>query len=171
MGIIYKTTNLINNKIYIGQDSHNNPKYLGSGLNIIKSIKKYGKENFIKVTLEECINESLNEREIHWIALLDSTNPTIGYNLTSGGRQLTEYTAEVRQKMSDNRKGITAWNKGKTVSEDTLFKMRESKKVISVESRKKMSDARLGRKAWNSGGSMLPMSQATKDKISKSKKI
>jgi hypothetical protein len=29
--IIYKTINLINNKIYIGQDIKNNPKYLGSG--------------------------------------------------------------------------------------------------------------------------------------------
>ena len=30
-GIIYKTTNIINGKIYVGQDKQNNPKYLGSG--------------------------------------------------------------------------------------------------------------------------------------------
>lgn len=30
--IIYKTTNLLNEKIYIGQDSNNDPKYLGSGI-------------------------------------------------------------------------------------------------------------------------------------------
>ena len=42
--IIYKTKNLVNNKIYIGQDKNNNPKYLGSGLILNRSIKKYGKE-------------------------------------------------------------------------------------------------------------------------------
>ena len=38
--IIYKTTNLITGKIYIGQDSKNNPKYLGSGKYLNLSIKK-----------------------------------------------------------------------------------------------------------------------------------
>ena len=46
--IIYKTTNLVNKKIYIGQDSKNNPEYLGSGAIVKKAIKKYGKENFKK---------------------------------------------------------------------------------------------------------------------------
>jgi len=41
--VIYKITNLINNKFYIGQDIKNNPKYLGSGNLIISAIKKYGK--------------------------------------------------------------------------------------------------------------------------------
>jgi hypothetical protein len=36
--IIYKTTNLINDKIYIGKDKHNNPKYYGSGLILNRSI-------------------------------------------------------------------------------------------------------------------------------------
>jgi len=38
--IIYKTTNLINKKIYIGQDSNNNQKYLGSGKKNKKCHKK-----------------------------------------------------------------------------------------------------------------------------------
>ena len=52
--IIYKTTNLINSKIYVGQDSKNNYNYLGSGIIIKKAIKKYGKENFKKEIIEYC---------------------------------------------------------------------------------------------------------------------
>ena len=44
--IIYKTTNLVNGKIYIGKDSKNNPNYLGSGNLLKKALIKYGKENF-----------------------------------------------------------------------------------------------------------------------------
>lgn len=86
--IIYKTTNLLNGKIYIGQDRNNNPNYYGSG-NLLKlSIKKYGKENFIKETLEECKNEDhLNEREIFWILNYNSTDKTIGYNISDGGKE------------------------------------------------------------------------------------
>jgi len=43
--IIYKTTNLINGKYYIGKDKYNNPSYLGSGFILYQAIKKYGKEN------------------------------------------------------------------------------------------------------------------------------
>ena len=84
--IIYKTTNLINGKIYIGQSIHNNPAYLGSGIYIQKSVKKYGAENFVKEILEVCIDTNqLNEREIYWIYLLNSRNPKVGYNIALGG--------------------------------------------------------------------------------------
>lgn len=49
--IIYKTTNLINNKIYIGQDSKNNPEYLGSGLKLLKALIKV--KNFQKKQLKK----------------------------------------------------------------------------------------------------------------------
>lgn len=54
--IIYKTTNLLNNKIYVGVHSTNNldDGYLGSGQAIRTAIKKYGKTNFIRDVLFEC---------------------------------------------------------------------------------------------------------------------
>ena len=55
--VIYKTTNLINGKIYIGQDLENNPNYFGSGLIFKKAILKYGKNNFKKEILEYCFNK------------------------------------------------------------------------------------------------------------------
>lgn len=84
--IVYKITNLINGKIYVGQDSKNNPTYYGSGKKILLAIKKYGKVNFKKEVLEVCDSlESLNEKEIYWIEKLKSTDKNVGYNISSGG--------------------------------------------------------------------------------------
>ncbi|MFM2010794.1 MAG: Acinetobacter phage Ac42 [Bacteroidota bacterium] len=92
--VIYKITNLINGKIYVGQDKFNNPKYLGSGFKLRRAIKKYGSENFKKDILESCSSkEELNSKEKFWIKELNSTNPDIGYNLVDGGQggNLGEY--------------------------------------------------------------------------------
>jgi group I intron endonuclease len=84
--IVYKTTNLINGKFYIGQDLHNNSNYLGSGLMLNNAIKKYGKENFHKEIIEVCNSkEELNEREKFWIKELNSQDREIGYNIADGG--------------------------------------------------------------------------------------
>jgi hypothetical protein len=83
---IYKITNKINNKIYIGKDTTNNPNYYGSGILITKSIKKYGVENFTKEVIDNCeSNEILCEREKYWISFFDSCNLKVGYNITKGG--------------------------------------------------------------------------------------
>jgi group I intron endonuclease len=79
--IIYKTTNLINGKSYVGQQSTDIKTYLGSGKILEFAIKKYGVENFKKEIIEECLTrEELNKREIYWIKKL---NPD--YNLHPGG--------------------------------------------------------------------------------------
>jgi len=79
--IIYKTTNLINGKFYIGQDSKNDPTYLGSGKLLNRAIKKYGRENFVKEILIECDNkDELNQQEIFLISKLKPI-----YNIAKGG--------------------------------------------------------------------------------------
>ena len=68
-GYIYKTTNLINNKMYIGKHRSTvfePDKYIGSGPILIKAIKKYGKENFKCELIEWCeTKQQLDEREQH----------------------------------------------------------------------------------------------------------
>lgn len=86
---IYKTTNLINNKIYIGLSSRpveKSKSYYGSGKYITQAIKKYGKANFKKEILQECQNKhELNEAEKYWINEYKSKDNNIGYNILDGG--------------------------------------------------------------------------------------
>lgn len=105
--IIYKTTNLVNGKIYVGKDKHNNPNYLGSGKRFNDAVKCYGKENFKKEILEYCNSyEHMSEREIYWIEKLDSLHVNgKGYNLTKGGEGGDVFTyhdnkKEYRRKLS-----------------------------------------------------------------------
>ena len=83
---IYKITNLLNGKIYIGKHTCKNIEnvYYGSGVAIKAAIKKYGKENFKKDILCFCESEEeLNSMEIEWISKLGAFGD--GYNMTKGG--------------------------------------------------------------------------------------
>ena len=83
--IIYKTTNKVNSKCYVGKDSHNDPDYLGSGVYLSKAINKYGRENFVKETIDSAeTSEEINKKEKRWIKFYNSVVPS-GYNLTEGG--------------------------------------------------------------------------------------
>lgn len=118
--VVYKTTNLITNKIYVGKDESNSTTYIGSGKWLKRSIKKHGIENFKKEILEICNDSNhLEERERFWIKKLDSTNPKIGYNITDGGSGGNTYkykTEEelilIKKKISESSKGRTSWNDG-----------------------------------------------------------
>lgn len=85
--IIYKTTNHVNGKIYIGYDSKNRTlsEYAGSGRLLKFAIEKYGIENFSKEILEYVTEDNWEEREIFWVNEFSSTDRKIGYNITKGG--------------------------------------------------------------------------------------
>ena len=87
IGYIYKTTNLINLKIYIGQKTSEifMPHYFGSGTKIKHAIKKYGVDNFKVELIEECFTlKDLDDREIYWIKFYNATDRDIGYNIMAG---------------------------------------------------------------------------------------
>lgn len=97
-GTIYKITNLINNKSYIGQTIQNLKdrwyRHCGTtknqkeeNMSIKRAIKKYGKQNFTIEPLEiidNCTMQQLNDREKYWIAKYDTYKQ--GYNQTYGGQ-------------------------------------------------------------------------------------
>jgi len=106
---IYKTTNNINNKCYIGQSSFTvdeTPYYLGSGKDFIKALKQYGKENFSKEILECDISNTayLNEREIYWIKEYGTYLNNKDYNLNPGGEGCSgKRSIETKAKLSTAR--------------------------------------------------------------------
>jgi hypothetical protein len=82
---IYKTTNIVNGKFYIGkhQTKDLNDGYLGSGKLLKRAIKKYGIENFHKEILFECRSEEhMNTLE----KILVVPDPELNYNLCDGGK-------------------------------------------------------------------------------------
>jgi hypothetical protein len=85
MTIVYCTTNLKNGKKYIGSHSLNKKSYLGSGVNLIKAIKKYGKENFIRQILWEGPSEFKYELEEYWISYFNAAKNPMFYNATEKG--------------------------------------------------------------------------------------
>lgn len=88
-GIIYKITNKVNGKSYIGQTRYTiefrwkQHQHKKDSTYFHNAIHKYGIENFSIEILEECDIKDLNSREIFYIAKYDTFNN--GYNLTIGG--------------------------------------------------------------------------------------
>lgn len=106
-GYIYKTTNMVNGKIYVGQHIADTftEKYKGSGLKLKASIKKYGNNNFKVELLQECLSlQELNDSEMLWIKELNSTDDRIGYNIKLGGNN-APWSEEVKQRMSKSATG------------------------------------------------------------------
>ena len=122
---IYKITNNLNNKVYIGQTiqkpierfyqhcAKKCDKYI---LNMVihKAIFKYGKDNFTFEVIEEVPKQQLNEREEYWIKYYNSY--TDGYNSTKGGQKGNKPFKDI-----DNKAIIEQYQQGKSLR--TIGKM------------------------------------------------
>jgi len=117
--IIYKVTNLINNKIYIGQTSNTLEVRKGQHLREAESeavnkrrniyfhnaLLKYGEENFNWEVIDEAYNqEELDEKERYWINFYQSTDKSKGYNLDSGGKTGGVKSEETKKKIGETTK-------------------------------------------------------------------
>jgi group I intron endonuclease len=112
-GIVYKHTNKITGKSYIGcstksvferLDSHKNRANLEKSY-FQRSLKKYGKENFESIQIDTANSESeMFEKEKFWIKFYNTISPN-GYNLTEGGEGITNMIPEIRAKISKTKTG------------------------------------------------------------------
>ncbi len=115
-GIIYKVTNSINGKVYIGQTTMTlrNRWRLHCHVNstcstLKKAIEKHGKDAFNVELVDSADNrKELNEKEKAWIQKEKSIAPN-GYNVDEGGYYI-EYSEESRRRMSEHHADVKGKN-------------------------------------------------------------
>lgn len=143
--IIYKITNKVNGKCYIGQTKYSlsnrinkHFRYVknGSKTYIHNALRKHGQKNFIWEVIEECKTaDELNEMEFHYVKQYKSYWKENGYNLSYGGDGNgglygevngmfgKNHSKETIKKMKKNRKGLTAGNKNPSAKGAGTYKI------------------------------------------------
>ena len=123
---IYKITNMVNGKVYIGQSTQLS-KRLYNHRNALKNnyhsnhhlqnaYNKYGETFQIEVIMYCDNKEKLDYLERYYISYYDSMNPQKGYNKEDGGNLNKHHSGETKKKISEAQKG-------KHHSEETRIKM------------------------------------------------
>ncbi len=168
--IIYKITNKINNKVYVGQTTRSLKERWNAHLKpnscraLYRAIEKYGKENFTVEEIDGANSLSeLNYLEQHYIWINNSLAPK-GYNLLSGGKNHTT-SEETRKLISDSKKGSKQTYESNEKRRKTQTGVKRG--PMSEEQKKQLSAIRMGKTPWNKG---KPMNEKTKLKLSLVKK-
>ena len=150
-GIIYKTTNLVNGRIYIGQhwcDTDEFDGYLGSGVSLTNENKRYVRKNFKRETLRVCDTQlQLDAWEMLYIKKFDSANKKIGYNILPGsankfGSGSPMLIPEVAAKVSRSLKDI----QGSSGSDERIHQKRQMT-LDNTDYKKRISQTLKGRYA------------------------
>lgn len=146
--IIYKITNIIDGKVYIGKHQTKNVDdgYMGSGKHLRRAIKKYGKENFVKEILhifmtEEEMNSKETELVTEEFCLREDT-----YNICVGGHGgFSHINRDMNNRVIKNKKARTKTDeilKSKygvdNPSQIDFVKEKASKRMIKMWSEGKM---------------------------------
>lgn len=132
-GYIYKITNLINGKIYIGLHTASvfDEKYWGSGSDLKAAQRLYGLENFSREILQWCDSlEDLNRAECYWIDHLNSRNPEVGYNIQPGGVSHFGYKHSESTKQRLREKSILRGSHGFWINNGSEEKYNKSHEPI-----------------------------------------
>lgn len=166
-GYIYKTTNLVNEKIYVGQKKSETfvKTYYGSGTIIRRAIEKYGVENFKVEIIQWCASKKdLDLKERYWIKKLKSQwGFGIGYNVTDGGElgdtftHLTKEDQEKRREKHRKNNNLPRWTeeRKKEMSKRMSGENNPSYgkqgyfkgKKLPEETKQKLREVNLGKKA------------------------
>lgn len=140
---VYMIKNNINGKIYIGCsvdinrrfNSHKNKLLKGKhpNLHLQQSWNKYGQSAFIFEIIEECDDSVLYEREHYYATYYNALDNKIGYNKlpTAKNKRPTYLTEEIKQKISESKKGIPCKYKGVKRPAEVVEKIKLNRKSTS----------------------------------------
>lgn len=182
-GYIYKTTNLVNGKIYVGKKRGEfTSKYFGSGRYLNNALNKYGKDNFSVELLEYCDSlEQQNNQEKYWIAYFKDLGCDM-YNISRGGDGGDTYyglSDEDRNMRCEKTSKVTVFRHLPVESRKKAWETRRKNGTdkFSTAQLEKMSKSHLGKKQSKETvmkKSMIRLgthlSEETKRKISESNK-
>ena len=139
--LIYKHTNLINGKVYIGQTCQEAKvrwQYGGGykhNAHFMAAIKKYGWNNFKhEVLCSNLTKEQADQLEIELIKTLDSTNPQKGYNSALGGSSNLKYATVAEAKQAHKQTQHKAYLK-MVSNKDYAKQMREKSLAVYYANR------------------------------------
>lgn len=162
--LLYEITNLVNGKNYIGQHTTENVDdgYMGSGMAIMRAVKKYGKENFKKEILLYAKNEvALNFFERSLVTpefcALDSN-----YNLREGGGHGGRHSQETINKVLATKRAWSPERKAAFTAKRSAALKGIKKGPRSPETRAKIAAALKGKN--KSPETKAKLSQARKGK-------
>lgn len=145
---VYRHTNKLNGKCYVGITSQNVRVRWNRGWgyqycpHFWKAIQKYGWDNFSHDILYTGLTkEEAEAREVNLIAQYNSADPKFGYNVALGGNSRGKHSEETRRKLGDSRRG-------RKHTEEAKQKMREAHlgSVFSEEHLQKLRLAQFGGK-------------------------
>lgn len=141
-GCIYKLTNKVNGKYYLGKTVHfkrrmsqHKRRRKKRKTYFYNAIAKYGWDNFqVEILIADVPEEDLNQLEMSYIDIHDSTNPKKGYNLTKGGDGISGFTHT-----DETKKKICMANKNHSADKGCISFIKKLKKwqVRSIHSQRK----------------------------------
>jgi hypothetical protein len=122
MYILYKTTNTISGRYYVGVTNNNDKYYKGSGTALLEAIKKYGSKNFIKEVLETFETEEEAFAAEAKVVNEEFVKDRNTYNIKVGGKGGTGQlkTEAHKQKIREARAKQTTTNGGRKPAMDPL---------------------------------------------------
>lgn len=161
MAYIYKIENLLNNKVYIGKTLKNpqerwrehvldSRKTEESARPLYRAFNKYGVDNFMLTTIEECSDLVVNDREVFWIEAYGSFK--YGYNATLGGDGKHYCDYDLIYALFEEGKNISE------ISRITHYDIETCRKALNNRGITKEARARRGREKI-----MRPVFQLDKD--------
>lgn len=129
-GFLYVTTNLLNQKRYVGMCKYSRPNhrtYLGSGKAIKRAIKKHSNSNFSReVIFEAETREELLRKEASFIEENNCVKDTSWYNLIPGGFATRGFSG---RKHSAETKALMSKNHKQPLTEDSKRRISEANKA------------------------------------------
>lgn len=147
---IYKITNTVNGKVYIGKTKDPEKRWqrhlyfarAHKNRKLYDSMNHYGYETFQFEVIEACDDEEIDDRERYYIAQYNATDANYGYNTTAGGDGGDTFSnnpnkESLRRKFSEVHKGFRHSEYSKSIMREKALK----REPCSDETKRKISDS------------------------------